>query len=61
MKDKTRREFSLEGTGFTLRECGCSIGLCDGSGVKDGTCRVQPQAAKKEKPRVRVKMGRRVI
>jgi hypothetical protein len=34
-----RREFSLEGTGFTLKVCGCSIGLCDGSGRKDGTCR----------------------
>lgn len=40
-----RREFSLAGTGFTLRECGCSIGLCDGSGVKDGTCRVAPVGA----------------
>lgn len=59
MKDEARREFSLEGTGFTLKECGCSIGLCDGSGIKDGTCRVQPQAV--DKPRVRVKMGRRVI
>lgn len=39
---KARREFSLSGTGFTLKECGCSIGLCDGSGVKDGTCRVSP-------------------
>lgn len=35
-----RKEFSLAGTGFTLKECGCSIGLCDGSGLKDGTCRV---------------------
>jgi hypothetical protein len=31
-----RREFSLEGTGFTLRECGCTEGFCDGR--TDGTC-----------------------
>jgi hypothetical protein len=33
-----RREFSLEGTGFTLRECGCTEGFCDGR--TDGTCRL---------------------
>lgn len=33
----SRREFSLEGTGFTLKECGCTEGFCDGR--TDGTCR----------------------
>lgn len=32
-----RREFSLAGTGFTLKECGCTEGFCDGR--EDGTCR----------------------
>jgi hypothetical protein len=31
-----RHEFSLEGTGFTLQECGCTEGFCDGR--TDGTC-----------------------
>lgn len=32
-----RREFSLEGTGFTLRECGCTEGFCDSR--TDGACK----------------------
>lgn len=32
-----RRQFSLAGTGFTLKECGCTAGFCDG--LKDGICR----------------------
>lgn len=31
-----RIEFSLEGTGFTLRECGCTEGFCESRA--DGTC-----------------------
>jgi len=33
-----RKEFSLEGTGFTLKDCGCREGSCEQ--LKDGTCHV---------------------